>query len=171
MRRPIGSCRVSQAIALQEGEPGLFLRRGVGQTVPMGKTVIGYAAALALAAFALEWLEFKVLARTFAFEIYALLIAVGFLALGVWVGARLTRRKAASTFMRNDAALEALGVTDREYEVLALIAEGLANKEIARRLDLSPNTVKTHLARLYEKLEVQSRLQAVQKARGLFLIP
>jgi DNA-binding CsgD family transcriptional regulator len=137
----------------------------------MGRTVFIYGAVLAVAAFALEWLEYRYLTRLFATEIYIVLIAAGFTALGLWAGRRLTRQAPASPFARNDAALRSLGVTDREYEVLALLAEGCANKEIARRLDVSPNTIKTHVARLYEKLEVERRTQAVQKARELALIP
>lgn len=137
----------------------------------MRKTILLYGLALAVAAFALEWLQYKYVARAYAPEIYIFLIAGGFTALGIWAGRRLTARTAPGPFEKNGAALAALGVTDREYEVLTLLAAGCANKEIARRLDLSPNTVKTHLARLYEKLEVQRRTQAVQKARDLALIP
>jgi DNA-binding CsgD family transcriptional regulator len=137
----------------------------------MGRTILFYGAGLALAAFALDWLEYRYLTRVYATELYIVLIAAGFTGLGLWAGRRLTGAAAPAPFLRNDAALRSLGVTDREYEVLGLLAEGLANKEIARRLDLSPNTVKTHVSRLYEKLEVARRTQAVQKARELALIP
>ena len=126
----------------------------------MGRTIVIYGGVLAIAAFALQQLEYRYLARAFATEIYIVLIALGFTALGVWAGRRLTARAPAETFARNDAALKSLGVTDREYEVLSLLAEGLANKEIARRLEVSPNTVKTHIARLYEKLGAERRTQA-----------
>lgn len=137
----------------------------------MRKTILLYGIALAASAFALEWLQYKYVASAYAPEIYIFLIAAACTALGVFVGRRLMERAAPGPFEKNGAALAALGVTDREYEVLTLLAAGCANKEIARRLDLSPNTVKTHLARLYEKLEVQRRTQAVQKARDLALIP
>jgi DNA-binding CsgD family transcriptional regulator len=137
----------------------------------MRKTIILYGAVIALAAIALEWLEFKYVTRVFATEFYIFLLALGFTVLGVWVGRRLTERQAPGPFEKNVAALASLGVTEREYDVLALLAEGCTNKEIARRLDVSPNTVKTHTARLYEKLEVGRRTQAVQKARELALIP
>lgn len=137
----------------------------------MGRTVLLYGAALAIAAFALQQMEYRYLTHAFATEFYIVLIALAFTALGLWVGRRLTAGPPAATFARNEAALKTLGVTDREYEVLALLAEGLANKEIARRLDVSPNTVKTHVARLYEKLGAERRTQAVQKARELALIP
>lgn len=137
----------------------------------MKKTIVLYALALAAAAFALQWLEYQYVARVFAPEIYVVLIAVGFTALGAWVGWRLTRKAPPAPFEKNAAALAALEITEREYETLEHLAAGLSNKEIARRLGVSPNTVKTHLARIYEKLEVSRRTQAIQKAKDLSLIP
>jgi len=135
------------------------------------KTVLIYAAVLAAAVFLLEWLEYRYTIRALATELYVVLLASGFAALGVWLGAQLTRPAQQATFRRNDAALGSLGITDREFTVLELLAAGLANKEIARELAVSPNTVKTHVSRLYEKLEVSRRTQAVDKARLLRLIP
>ena len=136
----------------------------------MLKSVIVYALALAAGAFVLQWLEYKYLARAFAPEIYVGLIALGFTALGVWVGHRMTPKTVSPTFERNDAAMKSLGVTERELGVLELLAAGRSNKEIARALDISPNTVKTHIANLFQKLEVERRTQAIQKARELYLI-
>lgn len=138
---------------------------------PMKRTIALYALALAAGVFVLQWLEYKYVTRVFAGELYILLIAVGFTALGAWTAWRLTQRKAPAAFEKNDAALRSLGVTAREYETLELLADGLSNKEIARKLDVSPNTVKTHVSKLYEKLEVSRRTQAVQKAKALALIP
>lgn len=137
----------------------------------MWKPVLIYAAALAAGAFALEWLEYKYVTRVFAPEFYIVLIALGFAAIGVWAGYRLTPRRTSGAFERNTAALKSLGVTDREFAVLECLAAGDSNKEIARRLDVSPNTVKTHVANLYAKLEVERRTQAIQKARELAIIP
>lgn len=137
----------------------------------MTRTILLYAAILAAAALGLEWLEYKYVTRVFAGEIYIILIAVAFAALGVWAGHRLTRKTEPGPFELNEAAVASLGITERELETLGLLAGGLTNKEIARKLDISPNTVKTHLARLYEKLEVSRRTQAVQKAKELALIP
>lgn len=142
--------------------------RGRGVT----RTIIFYALVLAAAAFLLEWLEYRYVTRVFSTEIYILLLAVLFVALGVWIGRRLTARRGADdAFRKNDAAIASLGITAREYETLELLAAGHSNKEIARVLGVSPNTVKTHLAKLYEKLGAERRTQAVQKARSLALIP
>lgn len=138
---------------------------------PMAKPVALYALALAAGAFALEWLEYKYVTRAFATEIYIVLIALAFTGLGIWAGYRLTPKSAALPFERNEAVRKSLGLTDREFEVLERLAAGDANKEIARTLDVSPNTIKTHIASLFQKLEVERRTQAIQKAREFRLIP
>lgn len=137
----------------------------------MWRTVLLYALALAAGAFVLQWLQYKFLVRAYSGEIYIALIAAGFAGLGVWAGLRLARRPASATFEKNTAALASLGITLREQEVLGLLAAGKSNKEIALALGVSPNTVKTQVASLYQKLEVQRRTQAIQKARELALIP
>ena len=96
---------------------------------------------------------------------------VVFAVLGIWTGYRLWGKRAISAFERNTKALDYLGISEREYGVLALLAEGCSNKEIAEGLFVSTNTVKTHLANLYGKLEVNRRTQAVREARELRLIP
>ena len=137
----------------------------------MLKVVIIYGIALAAGAVALQWLEYQFWARSNAAVIYIALIAVAFLALGIWVGRRLFRREPpAGDFAPNERALASLGITEREREVLQLLAEGRSNKEIALRLELSPNTVKTHVARLFEKLRVARRTQAILLGRELGLI-
>lgn len=133
--------------------------------------IILYALALALAVTGLEWLEYRYVTRAFSTEIYIVLLAASFTALGLWAGHRLTRRRAAPEFARNDAAIRSLGLTPRECEVLGLLAAGQSTKEIARQLAISPNTAKTHIASVYGKLEVQRRTQAIHKARELALIP
>jgi DNA-binding CsgD family transcriptional regulator len=138
----------------------------------MARTILLYALALAAAAAVLHWLEYRYLAHAFSGEVYVAFIAVGFVALGLWAGNRLTpRRAAAQPFARNEAAIRSLGLSPREVEILEALAGGESNKEMARRLGISPNTVKTHIARVYEKLEVRRRVQAIEKARSLALIP
>ncbi len=130
-----------------------------------------YALALAAGALALQWVQYNYLVRAFPVEVYMGLIALAFAGLGVWAGMRLARRPAPEVFEKNAAALASLGITLREQQVLDLLAAGKSNKEIAAKLGISPNTVKTQVASLYQKLEVQRRTQAVQKARELALIP
>lgn len=137
----------------------------------MWRTVILYALALGLGAAVLEWLHYRHAMRALPTEIYITVIALAFTALGIWAGLKLTPRPAPVTFERNRAAIASLGLSMRECEVLELLAAGQSNKEMARTLGISPNTVKTHLARVYEKLAVQRRVQAIEKARWLALIP
>ena len=129
-----------------------------------------YGAGLALAATALQWLDYQHAIRFLATEFYIAAIALGFTALGLWAGSRLTRQTSRKEFVRNEPAIRALGISGRELEVLRLLEAGQSNKEIAANLFISPNTVKTHLARLYNKLDVSSRTQAANKARSLRLI-
>lgn len=137
----------------------------------MKRTIALYASALASTAFLLEWLQYKYITRVFVGEIYIIFLAIAFTALGLWAGHKLTRKPAPARFQRNDAAIASLGISKREFDTLELLAGGYSNKEIARSLNISPNTVKTHLGKLYEKLGVQRRTQAVQKAKELALIP
>ena len=137
----------------------------------MVRTILLWALVLAVGAFALQWLEQQFLIGVFAWRTYAGLIGLAFAAGGVWVGWRIAARARPETFHRNDAALTSLGLTGQEVKVLERLAAGRSNKEIARELGLSPNTVKTHVANLYGKLEVSRRTQAVGKARELALIP
>ena len=136
----------------------------------MARTIILYGLALGLSTLLLEWLDYKHSLRIWSTEFYVACIAVIFVVLGIWVGNRLTARPRQS-FARNDAAIASLGISARECEVLDMLAAGHANKVIARRLDISPNTVKTHVARLFEKLEVASRTQTISKARELDILP
>lgn len=136
----------------------------------VARTVLLYAIALAAGAAALQWIEYRYLAHAFSFEIYLALVAVAFLALGAWAARQLTPRPAPAIFELNEAAIRSLGLTPRECQVLERLASGQSNKELARALDISPNTVKTHVARLYAKLEVRNRVEAIEKARWLALI-
>jgi DNA-binding NarL/FixJ family response regulator len=124
---------------------------------------------LALAAFALEWMRYKYLIHTLPPQLYVTAVALAFAAGGVWLGWRLTARHQPGPFEPNLKAQASLGLTGQEMKVLSLLAAGQSNKEIARALGLSPNTVKTHLANLFAKLSVSRRTQAVGRARDLGL--
>ena len=137
----------------------------------MTRTVLLWALVLAAGAFALQWLEYQYVVRTHSTETYVVLVALAFLGLGIWAGAKLFRRAPpAAEFMPNTAAQQSLRISDRELEVLSRLAAGHSNKEIARELDVSPNTVKTHVANLFEKLEARRRTEAILRARELGLI-
>ncbi len=142
----------------------------IWQPALVARTVISYALALALAAAVLQWVEYRYLAHAFSFEIYLGLVALAFLALGAWAARQLTPRPAPAGFQINQAAIRSLGLTPRECQILEHLASGQSNKELARLLGISPNTVKTHIARLYAKLEVRNRVEAIEKGRWLALI-
>lgn len=137
----------------------------------MNRTTLLYAIALAAGAFLLQWLENQYALRLFSTEIYILLLVSLFTFLGIWIGRRLSATPDPTSFARNDTVIKTLGLTAKELEVLALLADGGTNQEMARRLHISTSTIKTHLVHLYQKLEVARRTQAISKARSLRIIP
>lgn len=148
------------------------------------KNNILYGVSLALLLFLLKWLELRFIIMNHAFEIYIGLIAVIFTALGIWIALKLTRPKVKTIiiekevylkdvpgFVINESEISKLGLSKRELEVLQLMAEGLSNQEIALRLYVSLNTIKTHCKNLFEKMDVERRTQAIDKAKKLYIIP
>ena len=136
----------------------------------------------------LKYIEFRFLVVGHALEIYGGLIALIFAGLGIWLGLKLTRPRetvitrevpvevrvpvpANGPFVRNQARVEQLGLTPRELDILEAMAAGLSNREIAERLFVSENTVKTHAGRVFDKLAAKRRTQAVQLAKEAGLIP
>jgi DNA-binding NarL/FixJ family response regulator len=145
------------------------LRTGLSSTAVQ---VVLYGTLLAAGTFALGWLDFQRVTRTYSFDVFVTLIALAFLVLGAWAGARLFQDKpAAAPFDGNPKALESLGISPRELAVLQELAAGRSNKEIAIKLAVSPNTIKTHTARLFEKLGAKRRTDAINRARELGLLP
>ena len=122
----------------------------------------------------LKLIEYRWLVVEHSVEIYGGLVAAVFASLGVWLGLKLTRRTETVVirdFVRDHQKLDSLRITPRELETLELIAAGLSNQEIAERLHVSENTVKTHSSRVFEKLGARRRTQAVQLGKELRLIP
>lgn len=135
----------------------------------------------------LRFIEYRWLLVQHSFDIYGGVVAAVFAALGIWLGLKLTRPAAPvvirevverevvvpapTAFVRDEGQVAALGLTPRELEILERIAEGLSNQEIAARLFVSENTVKTHASRVFDKLGAKRRTQAVQRARDLRVIP
>lgn len=142
-----------------------------------------YGFILAALVFLLKWLQWKFLLVDNALEIYIGLIAVFFTILGIWVARQLTKPKIekvivekevfvpqAEDFTINKTELEKFNFTNREYEILQLIAVGHSNADIADQLFLSISTVKTHVSNLYVKMDVKRRGQAIDKAKRLRIV-
>jgi two-component system, NarL family, response regulator LiaR len=138
------------------------------------KTILLYGVALAVLVFALRYLDYSFLIHDLSTEFYIGIIAISFTCLGIWAGLKLTTKKVilvGPTFVFNELELQRLGISKREHEVLELMAQGLSNQQIADRLFVSLNTIKTHSSNLFLKLEVNKRTLAIQKAKDLRLIP
>ena len=124
----------------------------------------------------LKLLEYNYFVRAYPGEIYGAAVAVIFTAVGIYLGLKWTKPKVvvvrdSGPFVLNADKLKEIGLTAREHEILGLIAEGLSNREIGERLFVSENTIKTHSSRLFAKMEVDRRVQAVRKGKELGLIP
>jgi len=132
--------------------------------------VAAYGALLAVGTAALQWLDLRFLARAHSGSVYLAMVGAAFLLLGLFLGARLFGAPPAPRPPGNPQALAGLGITPRELTVLRELAAGHSNKEIAARLKISPETVKTHAARLLEKLDAKRRTDAIQRARELGLL-
>lgn len=146
------------------------------------RSVFLYGASLAVLLMLLKVLEWRMLLISHAYELYAGAIAILFTGLGMWLAHKLTYPKPKAViiekevfvktdhFVFNHAEVARLRLSNRELEVLQLMGDGLSNLQIADRLFLSLNTIKTHSSKIFGKLEVQRRTQAVEKARKLSVI-
>lgn len=141
-----------------------------------------YGISLALLLFLLKWLELRFVVIDHSFEVYIGAIALIFTGLGIWLALKLTKPKVETRviekevllhqkdFVLNERELEKLGLSKREVEVLELMSKGMSNQEIATQLFVSLNTIKTHSSKIFEKLDVKRRTQAVEKAKRLSII-
>ncbi len=144
-------------------------------------TILLYGAALGLMLAALQFFQYRLMVLKNAEQWYIGLIALLFTALGIWAGGKWTRKKPLlplaeasgmpALFLPAKQTSEKLNFTQRELEVLELMAQGLSNQEIAEKLYVSLNTVKTHASKVFAKLDAQRRTQAIQKAKALGLLP
>ena len=137
----------------------------------MWKQVAIYGIFLAVGTSALQWLDYLRLARVHSDALYICIIAAAFLGLGIFVGVRLFGQSdSTQTFDGNPLAVSSLRLSERELTVLHALADGHSNKEIAIKLNVSPNTIKTHVASIFEKLEARRRTDAINRARALGIL-
>ncbi|MBA2688479.1 MAG: response regulator transcription factor [Gemmatimonadaceae bacterium] len=152
----------------------------------MRKTILLYGILAGALIALLSLIEYRYLVISHSVEIYGALVALVFTAAGLWLGLRLTTAREkivirevevpvvldrSSAFIPNETSLERLAITARELEILQLIALGLSTKEIAEKVFVSENTVKTHSGRIFEKLNARRRTQAVLLAQKAGIIP
>lgn len=154
----------------------------------MKKTLLIYGLFLGVVSMMLKATEYWFWVKLNAFEIYGGLIALIFLGVGVWLGIRFNKKDKEKRVLNsenmvqldantegvpiiaNEKIIDKFGISKREYEVLKLLGTGMSNQEIADALFVSQNTVKTHTSRLFEKLAVKNRTQAILKSKELGII-
>ena len=149
--------------------------------------IFGLVGGLLIAA--LQYTQYRFIVMEHSLEMYGAVVAILFSAFGIWLGLRLTggrevvretvivkevlvpaEVRAPGPFSPDRVQQKTLGITERELEVLALVASGFSNREIAAQLFVSENTIKTHCARAFDKLGVSRRTQAVQRGKELGLL-
>lgn len=137
----------------------------------MLRVAVRYGLALAGVGLLLAWLQVNHALHLIETDIYIAMLSILFTALGLWIGTRLTSPRQNEPFIPNEPAKRSLGISARESDVLGLLAAGHSNKEIARLLGISPNTVKTHVTNVLGKLDANRRTQAIRNARRLGILP
>lgn len=153
-----------------------------GISISFIKQIVLYGIALGALLIVLKLLEFNLVIRNNVFEVYAGIVAMLFCAVGIWVGLKYANIKPNTTkivvqvqssinFKADEKIISELGISKREYEVLEMIAKGHTNQEVADKLFVSHNTIKTHLSNLFAKLDVNRRTQAIQRAKELNILP
>ncbi len=146
------------------------------------KELLLYAFAMAVLLFVIKWIEYRVFVFSHRMELYMGLVALLFTLLGIWASKKLTKKETVIIekevivqknvhFQINQEELSNRKISHRELQVLELMSDGLTNQEIADRLFVSLNTIKTHSSNLYEKLEVKRRTQAIETAKKLSILP
>jgi DNA-binding CsgD family transcriptional regulator len=129
----------------------------------------------------LQWAQYRFIVVEHSIEIYSGLVAATFAIVGIWLGRKLTKPREkivvrevpvpTGPFVLDERKRENLGITRRELEILELIAQGMSNREIADKLFVSENTIKTHSSRVFDKLGAKRRTQAVQLGKEMGLLP
>ena len=137
----------------------------------MVRSALIYGLALAAGVFLLHWLEVQYAVRMFTTEIYIVILALIFAGVGIWFGRQTGDKASTEEFEQNEKVIETLGLTQKEVQVLSLLADGGSNADIAKSMFVSTSTVKTHLIHIYQKLEVGRRTEAIKKGRALKIIP
>ena len=163
---------------------GIYTMKDSKNLLLRNKATIVYSISLAFLLFLLKWLELRFIIFDHSFEIYIGFIAVIFTTLGIWLALKLSKPKIETVvvekevyvtrnenFVLDTSLVSQLELSKRELEILNLLAQGHSNQEIAAKLFVSLSTVKTHIQNIFEKLDVKRRIQAVEKARNLNLIP
>lgn len=134
--------------------------------VLLKKNWLTYGSLMGVLMIVLQITHYKAFIKDIRIEFFGVIIGILFMSLGIWLGISWYKKK--TIIDKFDPSK--LGLSNREVEVLEYLSQGFSNQEIADKLFVSLNTIKTHIAKIYQKLNVNRRTQAVQKAREMALI-
>ena len=137
----------------------------------MKRTILAFG----LLVFALLVL-FKISKHTYlagdtSIEIIISVIALVFFFIGIYINKKSVNKNTPVQIEVNYKKIKELNISNREYEVLCEIANGLSNQEIADKLFVSESTIKTHVSTILVKLNAKRRTQAIQISKELQLLP
>lgn len=136
----------------------------------MRKTILVFGLLILALLLLFQMSKYAVVFGYLNIEIVIAVIAILFFFIGIYLNKKSLRKKSLPTTEIDHQKIKALDITDREYEVLRAISDGLSNKEIADKLYVSESTIKTHVSNLLLKLNAKRRTQAIQIAKEFQII-
>ncbi|RIA10948.1 regulatory LuxR family protein [Flavobacteriaceae bacterium MAR_2010_72] len=136
----------------------------------MKKTILVFSLLIFALLLLFQLSNYAVVSGDFSIQFIIATIAIVFFMVGVFIHKKSLKTNRKSSTAIDYKKIKALEITDREYEVLQGISEGLSNKEIADKLFLSESTIKTHVSNILLKLNAKRRTQAIQIAKDFQII-
>jgi DNA-binding NarL/FixJ family response regulator len=136
----------------------------------MKKTILVFASLILALLLLFQISTYSINSGNLKIEIAIAIIAIVFLIIGIYINKKSLHKNQVPSKEINYQKIKDLEITEREYEVLQAISEGLSNKEIAEKLFLSESTIKTHVSNLLVKLNAKRRTQALQIAKDYKII-
>ena len=136
----------------------------------MKKTILVFGLLILALILLFQFSKYTITSGDVSTEIVVSVIAIVFFFVGIYINKKSLSKSKSEVIEIDHNKIKDLEITEREYEVLKCISEGLSNKEIGERLFLSESTIKTHVSNLLLKLNAKRRTQALQIAKTLKII-
>ena len=136
----------------------------------MKKTILVFGLLILALLLLFQFSKYAIISGDLKVELIVAAIAIVFFFVGVYINKKSLHKSTSPVTDINHQKIKELDISNREYEVLQKIADGLSNKEIAEHLFLSESTIKTHVSNLLIKLDAKRRTQAVKKAKSFQIL-